>query len=73
MSSKYYLVWNRAAGVPTYKHTSKLSAVTEAQRLANLNKGQEFLVLVVIGSAKVQPIPASYVEFQEGPVLDLSF
>lgn len=56
--------------VPNYRHTSKLSAAKEAERLAKLNPGYQFHVLqslatVVSGSVAWDPHEES-TEFGDG-------
>lgn len=41
----FWFVWNPQRRAPSYKHPSKESAKTEAERLARLNPGEEFIVL----------------------------
>lgn len=42
---KFWFVWNENGRNPTYKHQTFDSAKIEAERLANLNPGQTFVVL----------------------------
>lgn len=42
----FYLVWSEGRGNPTSKHESYANAEREAHRLAKLNPGEEFHVLV---------------------------
>jgi hypothetical protein len=51
---KWY-VWNRQAGPPTMSHASEDSAIREADRLAEANPGQTFLVLACIGYSIKEP------------------
>ena len=39
------MVWNPQGSAPTYKHETEASAIAEAERLARLNRGQQFYVL----------------------------
>ena len=43
MSRKFWMVLG--LGTPTYRHETKDSARVEAERLARINPGQEFVVL----------------------------
>jgi len=48
MNESMYLVWSPSGGYPMRQHDSISSAQDEARRLAELNKGQEFIVLRAI-------------------------
>ena len=41
----FWLVWHLDGGVPSYKHESRRSAESEAERLARLHRGQTFVVM----------------------------
>lgn len=41
-----WFVWNPSGYAPTFQHDSEASARSEAQRLALMNPGQRFLILV---------------------------
>lgn len=43
-------------GTPTYRHPSKQSARTEAERLARMNPGQEFTVLESLATVVKQEL-----------------
>ena len=49
-----YFVWDPRHGGPNYKHLSYESAEREAKRMAEIHKGQEFLVIRVLAAAKVR-------------------
>lgn len=49
----FWMVFNPDGQTPRHQHISKESAVTEARRLASLNKGTRFYVLASIGFAEV--------------------
>lgn len=51
---KFWMVLGR--GTPTFRHYTKASAVTEAERLASLNPGQEFHVLESLAACKKQDV-----------------
>jgi hypothetical protein len=53
---KFWLVWNEANGLPTYKHDSEQSARSEAERLAKNRQGEEFHVLELVDSCKVKTV-----------------
>jgi hypothetical protein len=48
----FYLVWNPVGFPPRYKHTTQASAEIEAQRLAELDQGNEYFVLAPISATK---------------------
>lgn len=50
----FYLVWNKAGGVPNRSHVTRQSADKEASRLAAANPGKKFFVLEVVGAAQLQ-------------------
>lgn len=52
----FWLVWNPEGRAPTHKHDSPQSAAREAERLARLNPGQEFVVLKATASVKVRDV-----------------
>lgn len=41
----FWMVWSPQGRPPTHRHESHGSAVTEAERLARTNPGQQFFVL----------------------------
>jgi hypothetical protein len=43
--NKFWMVWNESGRAPTRKHKTIRSAEDEAHRLANLYKGNTFIVL----------------------------
>ena len=45
MNYDFYVVWNPRGNSPTYRHSFDYQARAEAERLAQLNPGQEFYVL----------------------------
>jgi hypothetical protein len=52
----FWFVWNPRGRAPTYAHTTRQSAVTEAERLARANPGQPFVVLQAIGEVCVDDL-----------------
>ncbi|QEH81026.1 hypothetical protein EIK56_24205 [Sphingomonas sp. C8-2] len=48
----FYLVWRPGGANPTYRHPDHGSALQEAQRLARLNPGMTFFVLIASDSFK---------------------
>ena len=48
--SKFWMVLG--SGAPTFRHPTKKSAAGEAERLAKLNPGYEFVVLESIATVK---------------------
>lgn len=63
MNKTFYMVWNKDRAVPTVKHATYQLAAAEAQRLATLNPGREFVVLRAEGSFSVSPPPPPPVVF----------
>lgn len=54
----YWYVFNpHNSKCPRYKHITEQSAIIEAKRLAQENKGQRFEVLKFLGCAFVEPTP----------------
>ncbi len=47
-SNQFWMVWNPARNQPTHRHASEQSAITEAERLARLNRGEQFYVLEAV-------------------------
>jgi hypothetical protein len=45
METKFWVVWQPESGVPTMRHETKQSAITEAERLARGTTGRRFYVL----------------------------
>jgi hypothetical protein len=52
----FYLVWNPARGIPTFKHWTYEDATTEAERLANKHPGEHFYVLKTIEMVQTQNV-----------------
>lgn len=42
----FWMVWNATGGSPFYRHSTPTAARKEAERLANLNPGQSFYVVL---------------------------
>lgn len=54
--TKFWVVWNPDGQAPTMRHWTRLSADTEAQRLASLHPDQDFFVLkAMAGRRGVEP------------------
>lgn len=52
-----WFVWDRQSGAPTREHESERSALEEAKRLATLNPGRRFHVLVAVAVAeRMEPV-----------------
>jgi DNA-binding GntR family transcriptional regulator len=51
---KFWFVWNPAGRAPSHKHESKTSAHKEAERLAEANPTQIFVVLESIGHCRTR-------------------
>lgn len=41
----FYMVWTKTGRVPRYAHSTRESAVHEAERLAEIHPGKKFIVL----------------------------
>ncbi len=48
-ANRFWMVWNPHGRAPTYRHDSRASADTEAERLAARNPGAVFFVLKMVG------------------------
>lgn len=42
---KFWMVWNPDGGKPQYRHSYKVNALAEAERLAKTHPGETFYVL----------------------------
>ncbi len=62
----FFLVWNPEAGYVKYQHDSKESAEAEAERLAFMHKGQEFIVLCPLSSFKKIEIQKESFDYTDG-------
>ena len=71
--TKFWFVWNPAARAPQHRHGSKAGAQQEAERLAHLNPGQQFIVLKAVGGAIVQERPVERIEFEAPSDDDIPF
>lgn len=49
---KFWFVWNPNSLNPRFKHDTVESATTEAERLARMHPGQEFIVLESIAACR---------------------
>lgn len=50
----FFVVWNPEHGQPRFRHPDYQSALAEAKRLASINKGAQFYVLVSCSVASVR-------------------
>lgn len=51
---KFWMVLG--SGTPAYRHPSKSTAIQEAERLARLNPGEEFVILESLAVCKKQDL-----------------
>ncbi len=50
----FYLVWNPNGTNPRFRHSTRTGALTEAQRLAAAQPGQDFYVLHAVSVSRVK-------------------
>lgn len=46
---QFWMVWRQGSSAPTFRHDSEDAATREAERLATINRGEQFFVLEAIG------------------------
>lgn len=63
----FWLVWCPSGHAPTHKHATKELADREAQRLANANPGEDFIVLQSVTLYRKQTIFTVDLRPKEGP------
>ncbi len=63
----FWMVWSPQGQAPTRKHLTRASAVTEAERLARLNAGNEFYVLQAIEGRRVDGMQRVHLQGPEVP------
>lgn len=56
MNTKFYMVWSPQGSAPTKKHEYFDEAEAEAKRLANMNKDQQFYVLMAMSRIEFQSV-----------------
>lgn len=61
----YWLVWRENGAAPTKQHPGPVEAEQEAKRLAELNRGEAFVVLCPIARVMV-PTPIVIERFDAG-------
>lgn len=71
--TKFWFVWNPAARAPQYRHGSKALAQQEAERLAALHPGQQFIVLKAVGGAVAPNRPIESIVFVPSDADDIPF
>ena len=64
---KFWLVWNPRRTSPTCQHESEFKAREEAERLARLTPGDEFVVLESLAFCKVDLIPVNWRDTDDIP------
>ena len=56
MTDGFFVVWCRDTGYTNFIHSNKESAEKEAERLATLHKGKNFVVLAAVSSICVEEV-----------------
>ena len=57
MNYDFYVVWNPRGNWPMRRHSFEYQALAEAERLAQINPGEEFYVLRAISvSEQIAPV-----------------
>ena len=64
--SPFWMVWRVGGMLPSHRHTTEESARQEAQRLAKLHPGHEFIVLRAV--AKVRKDEVQWRELSGHPI-----
>ena len=54
---KFWMVWGVNAWQPRCRHYTRISAEQEAERLARVSPGDEFVVLEAVAGFKIAPPP----------------
>lgn len=62
----FWVVWNPSHGQPNVRHGSEHSAINEAKRLASLNGGQQFFVLMATHTVR-KPEPVEVIQLDVIP------
>lgn len=57
-STSGFFVWTKKGKAPQFHHTTRESAVREAERLAKLHPGQKFHVMASCFKVSVQGVPS---------------
>lgn len=70
---RFWFVWNPSAGIPRARHSSKGSAQAEAERLARLHPGQQFIVLKSVGGAVIPSGDVEPITFVKASSDDIPF
>lgn len=65
MKQPFYLVWNPATGQTKHRHFTKQDAENEANRLALLHRGQEFIVLAPVSSTKTVEVQKECYDYSD--------
>lgn len=67
----FWFVWNVNGGAPSCMHASPESAITEAQRLARLNRGETFVVLQTLCAFRT--VDLERIDMRPGPADEIPF
>lgn len=66
--NQFFLVWSPSGSTPpTFKHESRQCAVTEAERLARIHRGQTFFVLAATDSRVVDDMVRTSFTLDQDP------
>lgn len=71
--TRFWFVWNPSASLPRHRHNSKADAQREAERLAALHPGHQFIVLKAVGGACSQITPPEPIQFVTSDTDDIPF
>lgn len=62
----FFLVWEASSGYTRFRHPDRQQAEREAERLARLSKGCEFIVLAPLSSSKSSDVVTEKFDYDDG-------